>query len=1068
MGGNAVGSAQGRNAIDSVPMAKRPLRTRAKTPRYESAVEPPPYVHRLRNVLPSTSNGITAIAVSDDQLRLAIAQKDGLIQIFDFNTSAVVSAFQGQNQVNQLLFDPTGRLICSAGDGRGLMRSDGTAGRSVIEVWNIVTETFMDAFSEVSSGGFGWSPDSTTLAVACNGKLRLWDALTRRVSSLTTDIHVSSLCWSPQRRQLVLGGSSPESKGRARRGHVHCLDLDTNVFRPLMKVSNREVKDLIALAWSSDSHARWLAGARDDGTIWVLDTANGKEVVLEGGGPQPRLVFSEHGKTLVSFHRGVTCWRCGDWQMLDSVSTWRALESPHYVFVHDQVPWIATSEADGVSVWSVDTTGISRPAMETSIRYATARIVLVGDSGVGKTGLAWRLVEGIFKEHPSTHGQQFWLWKALSTSDADGEEREAIVWDLAGQPDYRLIHGLFLDAADLALVLFDPAHPEDPLHGVEFWLKQLRVGETESTPAILVAARADRGSGPMSAAELEAFCRQSGFKTIVTTSAFTGEGIDSLVSAIKSNVKWDRKPASITTKTFHKIKEYVLALRADPANTEAIVDPVNFRHRLMPTSMNEFSVDELLTSARHLETHGYVTILRTSSGDVRILLAPDILNNLAASFIVEARRNIQGLGSLDERRLLAGEYDFRELSRLSHAERAILLDAVVVMFLKANLCFRGTDPLGGKSYLIFPALINLKKPSGEDIVELEDGASYTVSGAVENVYSTVVVLLGYTQTFTRTAQWRNQARYVVGDGSVCGFRLEGERPGELDFTLYFGVGVTVAIRKLFEGLFESLLGQRPLRVLRYDPVVCQNGHRLNKEVLRDSLQRGEYKAFCNRCGSPVLLKTDLVAEFDRDSEAIGGEQREAADRARFEQAVFQVNAHVKRSKISIPQCFISYAWGDPSHEQWVEYRLARDLQKAGIEVVLDRWDNARLGSSVSRFVERVALVERVVVVGTRAYKKKYKNRRPMGGYVVAAEGDLIGRRMTGSELRKSSIMPVLLDGTEVTAFPELLQGRVYADFRRPADYFVNMFDLILSVYGIAVTDRAVADGRASLRLNPSI
>ncbi len=39
----------------------------------------------------------------------------------------------------------------------------------------------------------------------------------------------------------------------------------------------------------------------------------------------------------------------------------------------------------------------------------------------------------------------------------------------------RLIHALFLDDADLALVLFDPTRNDDPLAGVEFWLKQLKV-----------------------------------------------------------------------------------------------------------------------------------------------------------------------------------------------------------------------------------------------------------------------------------------------------------------------------------------------------------------------------------------------------------------------------------------------------------------------------------------------------------------------------------------------------------------------------------------------------------------
>jgi hypothetical protein len=73
---------------------------------------------------------------------------------------------------------------------------------------------------------------------------------------------------------------------------------------------------------------------------------------------------------------------------------------------------------------------------------------------------------------------------------------------------------------------------------------------------------------------------------------------------------------------------------------------------------------------------------------------------------------------------------------------------------------------------------------------VEDGVAYTVNGQTENIFSSLVVLLGYTHTFTRTSQWQNQARYEVGNGQVCGFRLEEERAGELDFVLYFGTGAS--------------------------------------------------------------------------------------------------------------------------------------------------------------------------------------------------------------------------------------------------------------------------------------
>ena len=181
--------------------------------------------------------------------------------------------------------------------------------------------------------------------------------------------------------------------------------------------------------------------------------------------------------------------------------------------------------------------------------------------------------------------------------------------------------------------------------------------------------------------------------------------------------------------------------------------------------------------------------------------------------------------------------------------------------------------------------------------------------------------------------------------------------------------------------------------------------------------------------------------------------------SRFEHAVFRLQSYVQRREIEAPECFISYAWDEAEHERWVEGQLATDLRKAGIGVLLDRWENQKVGKSVPRFVERIATCDRVVVVGTPLYRRKYDNKDP----VVAAEGELIGRRMIGEEARKESVLPVLLAGSEESSFPPLLHGRVYADFRDDQAYFTTAFDLILSLYEIPFHDRAVADLRESLR-----
>ncbi len=86
----------------------------------------------------------------------------------------------------------------------------------------------------------------------------------------------------------------------------------------------------------------------------------------------------------------------------------------------------------------------------------------------------------------------------------------------------------------------------------------------------------------------------------------------------------------------------------------------------------------------------------------------------------------------------------------------------------------------------------------------------------------------------------------------------------------------------------------------------------------------------------------------------------------------------------------------------------------------------------------------------------------MRPYVAAAEGDLIGSRI----IKRRSVSPVLLEGTETSSFPDLLEGYVYADFRRAEDYFLTAFTLIRSLYNLPPTHPAVADLIQSLQVEP--
>ena len=70
---------------------------------------------------------------------------------------------------------------------------------------------------------------------------------------------------------------------------------------------------------------------------------------------------------------------------------------------------------------------------------------------------------------------------------------------------------------------------------------------------------------------------------------------------------------------------------------------VTFERLLSPSALPEqlqasdpdwhFTDAEMMTAAGHLETHGYVAVLRSSAGEQHILLAPELLVTLASSIV---------------------------------------------------------------------------------------------------------------------------------------------------------------------------------------------------------------------------------------------------------------------------------------------------------------------------------------------------------------------------------------------------------------------------------------------------
>jgi small GTP-binding protein len=800
----------------------------------------------LRHVLRGHTGVINRIAWSPDGSYLALPSEDNTIRIWDARSGECMHTLQGHpDKVWSVAWSPNGQRLASASSDR------------TIHLWEVRSGKHLQTLKghTKSVNSLAWSPDGLRLASACDDKtIRLWDAASsKHLQTLEghTD-YVNGVTWSSNGQRLASASSDRTIRLWEIRGSKHLRTLKGHT------------KSVNSVAWSPDD--QHLASASSDKTIRLWDTASGKALqILEGHSTQVSCVaFSADGRWLASKSRDSTVrlWR---YDTLACVAIWDESAQDIGVFpglaFHPHLPVLATlGEKDRIiRIWELDEAILLGQAKE-NVNYTTAKLVLVGDSGVGKTGLGWRLAHGEFKEHASTHGQQFWSIPQLGLKRKDGTECEAVLWDLAGQHIYRQIHSIFLDNLSAALVLFDPSNRQDPLKGVEFWLEQLK-GKGQLPPAVLVGARVDRGAPALSQQELEQFCQRYGILGgYISTSALSGEGLDKLLATLKSQIPWEQMTATVTTITFKRIKDYVLSLKEKPDRKGVLVSPAALRKQLQATDEDwSFTDAEMMTAVGHLETHGYVAILHNSAGEQHILLTPDLLANLAASIVLLADKNPRELGAVSEAELLQGQYPFDELKGLEKPEQQILLDAAILRFLQHNLCFRET--LGNDTLLIFPGLIKQKRPLQDEFASVDE-VSYIVRGRVENLYAALVVLLGYTSAFTRINQWQNQAQYEMGAGEICGFRLTEEREGELELVLYYSTAMPAYGRTLLQGLFESFLYKRDVEVTRFPPVFCAK-YLKSPNCCFELVQIAKHGDFADRIFPIVLAEAKIYDPAER-------------------------------------------------------------------------------------------------------------------------------------------------------------------------------------------------------------
>ncbi|MFX0087631.1 MAG: GTP-binding protein [Candidatus Hodarchaeota archaeon] len=128
-----------------------------------------------------------------------------------------------------------------------------------------------------------------------------------------------------------------------------------------------------------------------------------------------------------------------------------------------------------------------------------AKIVLIGDGGVGKTALrrAW-LGEGFKTEYLMTIGADF-ASQEISIYHSETKTSYDLkfqIWDLAGQPRFKAVRDLYYRGAIGALCFFDITNQESYMNLVEWIQSYWNLNGHGKVPLVIIGAKCDLRDNP--------------------------------------------------------------------------------------------------------------------------------------------------------------------------------------------------------------------------------------------------------------------------------------------------------------------------------------------------------------------------------------------------------------------------------------------------------------------------------------------------------------------------------------------------------------------------------------------
>ncbi|MBV9928883.1 MAG: GTP-binding protein [Acidobacteria bacterium] len=158
-----------------------------------------------------------------------------------------------------------------------------------------------------------------------------------------------------------------------------------------------------------------------------------------------------------------------------------------------------------------------------------AKVLVVGQSAVGKTSLVKGLVKEQFDKHENkTEGINIEPWHL----EVGGEQVKLNVWDFGGQEIMHATHQFFLTKRSLYLLVIDARQDEDE-NRLEYWLKIIQSFGGDS-PVVVVGNKIDQQ--PLDLDRRGLMAKYRNIRGFVETSCLDGRGLQELKAMITDEV----------------------------------------------------------------------------------------------------------------------------------------------------------------------------------------------------------------------------------------------------------------------------------------------------------------------------------------------------------------------------------------------------------------------------------------------------------------------------------------------------------------------------------------------------